>query len=273
MTHDGPRRGVSGAATRRVHHTTTQEGTTVTQPPGFYRHTDPSGDILDISPAFSEIDGRVVPVAALALDIPDGLGITIHIPPGEVENVVAAIRTAAGQDQPADRRERCPRCIADARTAGVIQMSALELYPPDHDPVCMAPSARRARYAVAMGLGSEYPQSTISRFAAAVIAVADTEQEELRADLELAGRVKRSAARDAAAALTAQIAAEAEVTRLRAELAQARSAALTEAAVFLRRTPRDSADYQGALRGARLIEDELRRMAGEDAQPEGEVAR
>ncbi|MGW9249726.1 hypothetical protein [Streptomyces badius] len=34
-----------------------------------------------------------------------------------------------------------------------------------------------------------------------------------------------------------------------------------EAARFLRRTPRDSADFSGALRGARLIEDELRRRA------------
>ncbi|MGW2520537.1 hypothetical protein ACWC09_26680 [Streptomyces sp. NPDC001617] len=38
-----------------------------------------------------------------------------------------------------------------------------------------------------------------------------------------------------------------------------------EAARFLRRTPRDSADFPGAIRGARLIEDELRRRA-EDAQ-------
>lgn len=38
-----------------------------------------------------------------------------------------------------------------------------------------------------------------------------------------------------------------------------------EAARFLRRTPRDSADFPGAIRGARLIEDELRRKA-EDAQ-------
>ena len=34
-----------------------------------------------------------------------------------------------------------------------------------------------------------------------------------------------------------------------------------EAARFLRRTPRDSVDFPGALRGARLIEDELRRKA------------
>ncbi|MFI2354731.1 hypothetical protein ACH5AG_08590 [Streptomyces anulatus] len=43
-----------------------------------------------------------------------------------------------------------------------------------------------------------------------------------------------------------------------------------EAARFLRRTPRDSADFSGALRGARLIEDELRRRAearGADAAP------
>lgn len=36
-----------------------------------------------------------------------------------------------------------------------------------------------------------------------------------------------------------------------------------EAAHFLRRTPRDSADFPGAIRGARLIEDELRRRAEE----------
>ncbi|MCQ1575439.1 hypothetical protein [Streptomyces parvus] len=41
-----------------------------------------------------------------------------------------------------------------------------------------------------------------------------------------------------------------------------------EAARFLRRTPRDSADFSGALRGARLIEGELRRRAeAHDAAP------
>lgn len=42
-----------------------------------------------------------------------------------------------------------------------------------------------------------------------------------------------------------------------------------EAARFLRRTPRDSADFLGAIRGARLIETELRRRADE-AQQAGE---
>jgi hypothetical protein len=42
-----------------------------------------------------------------------------------------------------------------------------------------------------------------------------------------------------------------------------------EAARFLRRTPRDSADFLGAIRGARLIEAELRRMVDE-AQQVGE---
>ncbi|APY88203.1 hypothetical protein DCW30_05710 [Streptomyces alfalfae] len=41
-----------------------------------------------------------------------------------------------------------------------------------------------------------------------------------------------------------------------------------EAARFLRRTPRDSADFLGAVRGARLIEAELRRLA-DDAQQTG----
>lgn len=42
-----------------------------------------------------------------------------------------------------------------------------------------------------------------------------------------------------------------------------------EAARFLRRTARDSSDRQGALHGARLIEDELRRLADEaQQQPE-----
>ncbi|MFD9630116.1 hypothetical protein [Streptomyces violascens] len=40
-----------------------------------------------------------------------------------------------------------------------------------------------------------------------------------------------------------------------------------EAARFLRRTPRDSADFLAAIRGARLIETELRRMADEAQQP------
>ena len=43
-----------------------------------------------------------------------------------------------------------------------------------------------------------------------------------------------------------------------------------EAARFLRRTPRDSTDFSGALRGARLIEDELRRRA-EAPQPDTET--
>lgn len=43
-----------------------------------------------------------------------------------------------------------------------------------------------------------------------------------------------------------------------------------EAARFLRRTPRDSTDFSGALRGARLIEDELRRRA-EAQQPDTET--
>ncbi|WP_405676876.1 DUF6011 domain-containing protein [Streptomyces sp. NBC_01511] len=64
--------------------------------PGFYRYTDPEGDILDISPAFADVDGRETPVAALAIDIPHGLGITIHVPPADTERVVAAIRAASG---------------------------------------------------------------------------------------------------------------------------------------------------------------------------------
>ncbi|GAA3108418.1 hypothetical protein ACFQ0X_43835 [Streptomyces rectiviolaceus] len=41
-----------------------------------------------------------------------------------------------------------------------------------------------------------------------------------------------------------------------------------EAARFLRRTPRDSADFLSAIRGARLIETELRRLADEAQQTE-----
>jgi len=40
-----------------------------------------------------------------------------------------------------------------------------------------------------------------------------------------------------------------------------------EAARFLRRTARESPDFLGAIRGARLIEDELRRLAAEAQQP------
>lgn len=40
-----------------------------------------------------------------------------------------------------------------------------------------------------------------------------------------------------------------------------------EAARFLRRTPRDSPDLAGALRGARLIEDELRRQQCPEREP------
>jgi hypothetical protein len=34
------------------------------------------------------------------------------------------------------RMPRCPRCIHDERTRAVLQQSAMELYPPDHDPNC-----------------------------------------------------------------------------------------------------------------------------------------
>ncbi|MFD6275810.1 hypothetical protein ACFWFI_09585 [Streptomyces sp. NPDC060209] len=53
----------------------------------------------------------------------------------------------------------------------------------------------------------------------------------------------------------------------RAGQPEGRAAAWLEAAAFLRRTPRDSADHAGAVRGARLIEDELRRLAAEAQQP------
>ena len=39
---------------------------------------------------------------------------------------------------PADRAAECPRCRHDDRTRGVLQLSALELYPPDHAPDCRA---------------------------------------------------------------------------------------------------------------------------------------
>ncbi|WP_198533186.1 hypothetical protein [Streptomyces sp. AcH 505] len=58
--------------------------------------------------------------------------------------------------------------------------------------------------------------------------------------------------------------AEAEAKSLRAELATTRKdAGWLGAARFLRRTPQTSDDYHGALRGARLIETELRRLADE----------
>ena len=37
---------------------------------------------------------------------------------------------------PAPQLRKCPRCAADERTRGVLHLSALELYPPDHDPDC-----------------------------------------------------------------------------------------------------------------------------------------
>lgn len=43
-----------------------------------------------------------------------------------------------------------------------------------------------------------------------------------------------------------------------------------EAARFLRRTPRESNDFLGAVRGARLIEDELRRRADKAQQTGGQ---
>jgi hypothetical protein len=45
-----------------------------------------------------------------------------------------------------------------------------------------------------------------------------------------------------------------------------------DAARFLRRTSRESPDFLGAIRGARLIEDELRRLADEAQQPTPAVA-
>jgi hypothetical protein len=72
----------------------------MTNLPGFYRHTDHAGDTLDISPVLADIDGVETPVAALALDVPDGLGITIHIRAAEVDAIVAALYAAAGRKPP-----------------------------------------------------------------------------------------------------------------------------------------------------------------------------
>lgn len=81
----------------------------------------------------------------------------------------------------------------------------------------------------------------------------EQENARLRAELELAERVKRSAARDAAAALSAQIAAE-------AELEQARATTLIEAADVVDR--RDDCDCGGCDTCIpRKLAAELRRMA------------
>lgn len=85
----------------------------MTNLPGFYRHTDHAGDTLDISPVFADINGHTVPVAALAIDIPDGLGITIHIQAAEVEAIVAALYVAAGRKPPRlDPIQDCDTCGA-----------------------------------------------------------------------------------------------------------------------------------------------------------------
>jgi hypothetical protein len=48
----------------------------------------------------------------------------------------AAADALAREAQAETRRPRCPRCIHDERTRAVLQPSAMELYPPDHDPDC-----------------------------------------------------------------------------------------------------------------------------------------
>jgi hypothetical protein len=62
--------------------------------PGFHRYTDPEGDTLDISPALADINGQETPVAALAINIRTVSRIAIHVPPADVEQVVAAMRAA-----------------------------------------------------------------------------------------------------------------------------------------------------------------------------------
>jgi hypothetical protein len=60
----------------------------------------------------------------------------------DVAAVCASIRAsiAAHEAQQPEtqalRMPRCPRCIHDERTRAVLQQSAMELYPPDHDPNC-----------------------------------------------------------------------------------------------------------------------------------------
>ncbi|WP_406325213.1 hypothetical protein [Streptomyces niveus] len=62
--------------------------------PGFHRYTDPEGDTLDISPALADINGQETPVAALTINIRTVSRIAIHVPPADVEQVVAAMRAA-----------------------------------------------------------------------------------------------------------------------------------------------------------------------------------
>lgn len=79
----------------------------MTQPMPFV-YTDPDGDTLVIHPA-----GTGDHAVAFALDIPDGLGITIHVAANDIDTVVAAIYTAAGRKPPRlDPIQECTTCHA-----------------------------------------------------------------------------------------------------------------------------------------------------------------
>jgi hypothetical protein len=160
VTPSGPPPSQSGAGLARVHHTT-QEGTTVTQP---------------------------TPAAELYVLLRKA-GVDRHEAQALIDAHAAAIRTAAGQDQPHDRSARYAEALARCG-AGLNVLDHLELGTPD-----------------------------------AVMAVADTEQRDLRAERDHL----RAAQPGNARLYDTAVHHERENARLRAELAQARGGVLAEA--------------------------------------------
>jgi len=179
--------------------------------PELYTYTDPSDDTLTI--------GRTRNVVSLLAH--QGNDTTeIHVLPADVEQVVAAIRTAAGQDQPGEScgREQPHPTHKFMRGRVLHQCQGVAASPDGQD----QPHDRRARYAAAIqlkvvpriALTSILPE--VYEATDAAMAVADTEQQ----DHVAATKYWFDAADEW----------REEIVRLRAELAQARSAVLSEAA-------------------------------------------
>jgi hypothetical protein len=91
----------------------------------------------------------------------------------------ALLRAATARTTPDTKP--CARCTADERTRGIIQPSAMELYPPDHEPGCaigLRDEYARAIRAELVSLRRDVPASL--DVANAVLAVRDTELQQAR---------------------------------------------------------------------------------------------
>ncbi|MFF2671719.1 hypothetical protein ACFVTT_23400, partial [Streptomyces niveus] len=136
---------------------------------------------------------------------------SVHVPVSDMPKILAGLAAASGVQPGArptpdtEREDRYAAAIKTARRSLSLASASVDL-----------PLAAAAR-AVADEEQRDLREALRkAQRAAALLAGSHREAEELRTELELAERVKRSAARDAAAALDAQLAAEAELEQARA---------------------------------------------------------